>query len=339
MSTVEETPVAAVTDDLDAFSSEFFGQKSDAPPQASEEEVEAPEAPAVSDAPEDDDTHDDEVDDTLAPDETEDEEEDEAPVEEVVKPKRNRAQERIEELNTKYREEQRQRELLEARLAKLEQTNAPEVKPEAVVVKNAGPQPDDLNDDGTDKYSLGEFDPTYIRDLTRHTLQEEREAMKVQEQATVREQALESQKNALQSDWQEKLGPAQERYPDFQEKGQELISSFDGIDQTYGEYLTATIMSLDYGTDVLYYLANHPDEAKTIVASGPTKATVSLGRIEAKFANAEAEKQLARPKISQAPTPPAHVNRGSAPAKVSVSADTDDLDAFSSEFFKKKGRK
>lgn len=337
MSTNEETPAVTDTDDLDAFSADFFGQTSAVPEPASSEKDETLEVP-TDDAPVED-THLGE-DDTPANDEPEDDLEDEEDGEDETPPepvkKKSRAQERIEELNAKYREEQRQRELLEARLAKLEQKETPpEPKPQVAVVDN-GPQPEDLNEDGTEKYPLGEFDPTYIRDLTRHTLQSEREALKAQEQADATQQVIEDQKIALQSQWQEKLGPAQERYPDFQEKGQELISSFDGIDQTYGEYLTATIMSLDYGTDVLYYLANNPDEAKAIVNSGATKATVALGRIEAKFADADAEKQLARPKISKAPTPPAHVNKGSAPAKASVSPDTDDLDAFSSEFFKKK---
>lgn len=327
----QETPVGDVTDDLDTFSADFFGQKEATPPQASEEE--APDEAPTTDAPNEEDTHDGDSDTPADEPDDEDEDEDETPPEPVKK--KSRAQERIEELNAKYRETERELNELKQRLEQKE--NPVPVTQEQVVV-NKAPTPEDLNEDGTEKYPLGEFDPTYIRDLTRHTLQEEREAMKAQEQAEIAQQAIADQKTALQTEWQGKLGPAQERYPDFQEKGQELIAQFDGIDQNYGEYLTATIMSLDYGTDVLYYLANNPDEAKAIVASGPTKATVALGRIEAKFADADAEKQLARPKISKAPAPPAHVNKGSAVAKPTVAPDTDDLEAFSSEFFKKKGR-
>lgn len=321
-----EAPVIDVSDDLDAFSADFFNQKT---PEKAEEIVET-----EDDANENEDTHSGE-DDTPAQEESDelDEDEEETPPEPVKK--KSRAQERIEELNAKYRETERK---LAEVMAKLEQKEKPEPVAQVETV-NQGPQSDDLKEDGTEKYPLGEFDPTFIRDLTRYTLQEERNAMKVQEQADKEQEAITNQKASLHADWNTKLVPAQERYPDFMDKGQELISSFDGIDPKYGEYLTDTIMSLDYGTDVLYYLASHPDEAKTIVASGATKATIALGRIEAKFANAEAEKQLARPKISKAPPPPQHVNRGSAVARADVAPDTDDLDAFSSEFFKKKGRK
>ena len=75
-------------------------------------------------------------------------------------------------------------------------------------------------------------------------------------------------------------------------------------------------------------------EAKRIVDLGPTKAALALGRIEARFANAANPK--AAPKVSKAPTPPARLNRGSAQAMPDVPGDTDDLDAFSRQFFKKR---
>lgn len=324
----EDTPVVDTSDDLDAFSSTFFGQKTDTPEPASSEEAEAPDTEL--DAPEED-THSE--DDTLA--DEDDLDDDQTPEPEAeVKPKKNRFQERIDELTAGKREAERRLADLEAKFNK-----PPEPAPAPVVAKvEEGPLPDDVTADGTEKYPLGEFDPQYIRDLTRHTLHTEREAMKIQEQAEVQKQTLETERTALQSDWQEKLGPAQERYPDFQEKSADLIGSFGGIEPKYGEYLTTAIMSMDYGTDVLYYLASNPAEARAIVNSGATKATIALGRIESKFAVADAEKVIARPKVSNAPTPPARINKGSAVSKPTVDGDTDDLEAFSSEFFKKRGR-
>lgn len=333
-----ETSAVTDTDDLDAFSADFFGQKTAAPEPASSDEDETHEVPE-DDATNEEDTHLGD-DDTPANDEPEDEPEEtnedegDEPEPKPEPKKKSRAQERIEELNAKYRETERK---LAEVMAKLEQKETPAPTNEPVV-EDAGPTPDDKLEDGTEKYPLGEFDPNYIRDLTKFTIQQEREAAKQAEVQDQRQKAVQEQKAALAAEWEGKLGPARERYPDFQEKGETLISQFDGIDQSYGEYLTATIMSMDYGTDVLYHLASNPDEAKAIVASGPTKATIALGRLEAKFANADAEKQLARPKVSKAPAPPSHVNKGSAVAKAAVAPDTDDLDAFSSEFFKK-GRK
>lgn len=332
----EQTPVEDTSDDLDTFSSTFFGQSEDTKEPASSEEVET-----VDDDVEDaKDTHSEIEDDTLADEDDTEEVEAEAKPEDP-KPKKNRFQERIDELTGKAREAERReadvKKQLDAILAKLEQNENPKSTATPTTIEDTGPSPEDINEDGTEKYPLGEFDPQYIRDLTRHTIQQEREAVKAQDAAETQDKEIENQRAALQADWEGKLGPAQERYPDFREKGEELISSFDGIDPAYGEYLTSTIMSLDYGTDVLYYLANNVDEAQKIVNSGATKATVALGRLEAKFAVAAEEKQN-RPKVSQAPTPPVHVNKGSSVAHAEVPDDTDDLDAFASKLFNKKRR-
>lgn len=326
----EENPVDQDTDDLDVFSSEFFGQKKEQPEAATPEDDEDDPVDESDALEQNNDTQDGE--DTSDP---EDEPEDEPEPEKPAKPK-SRFQERIDELTSKAREAERERDAVIARLEKLEQNGKPEPAPK--VEEKAGPAPDDVNEDGTDKYPLGEFDPNYIRDLTRHTLETERQAIKDQEKQAEAQRELDTQKAALQADWQEKLGPAQERYPDFIEKGESLISVFDGIDQAYGEYLTSTLMSLEFGPDVLYYLANNVDEATKIVNSGPTKATIALGRLEAKFLAADEEKQKARPKVSQAPVPPPR-NKGSAVAVVEVPDDTDDLDAFAAKLFKKTKRR
>lgn len=341
MSTDNQTPVEPQETDLDAFSEEFFGQSTSGPEETNSEANEEQEA-EESDAPneQDSDTDEpkgDEPDDSEAEDDDTDDagEEEEEPAPQPKK--KNRFQERIDELNGKYREEQRQREALEARLAALEGMPRQDTNPapaQAVTEDNA-PRADDKNEDGTEKYPLGEFDPGFIKDLTRHTLAVEKAAMDAKaEQERQQSQANEAQQK-LDAEWQEKLVDARERYPDFNEKGQSLVDSFGGLDEAYGEYLTTTIMSMDHGTDVLYHLANNPDEAKAIVALGARKATLALGALETKFADVEAQKQLARPKVSNAPAPPPRA-KGSAPAKVRVEPDTDDLDAFEREFFNKR---
>lgn len=325
----EQTPVeSTVDDDLDTFSDVFFGRKAPDDEQASSEEVET----SNTDDDAQEDTHPEA--DTLANDE--DETEEPEAVAEEPKPKKNRFQERIDELTGKAREAERERDALIARLEKLEQTSKP--APVIEAAENTGPTPDDTNEDGTDKYPLGEFDPNYIRDLTRHTLQTEKEAMQREEAQKAQQTEMEAQRAALQTSWEEKLVPAQERYPDFREKGEELINSLNGLEPAYAEYLTATLMSMEYGPDVLYYLSNNPDEAHQIVNSGATKATIALGRLESKFAASEEEKQR-RPKVSQAPIPPTHLNKGSAVVKIEVPDDTDDLDAFADKFFDKKRRR
>jgi len=239
-------------------------------------------------------------------------------------------------LTAKAKEAERREQEVLKRFEALEAKLKPQNETTNPVTEDKGPAPDDTNEDGTEKYPLGEFDPNYIRDLTKFTLLQEKEAMKAEEEKASKQKQYETERHALEESWSEKVGPAKERYPDFREKGEQLFDTFSEIDQAYGEYLTATLMSMDHGPDVLYYLANNLDEANKIVASGPTKATIALGRLEGKFADTEAEKQKVRPKVSKAPAPPtAHV-KGTTAVLPDIPDDTEDLDAFSKKLFKKK---
>lgn len=332
---MEDTNIAAPAEDvsLDDFADELFGQSKSQPEPASLEKSE--EEPAEQDDAQEDEDNTQVGEEVDAPADHEDEEE-ATEVEEAPKPKKNRFQERIDELTSKAREAERKAAELEQRLAKFEKTTEPEAKPQVVEVQTDGPSPDDKNEDGTDKYPLGEFDPKFAADVVRHTLKVEREALLAQEKENQARLEREQQEAILQASWNEKLEPAKERYPDFIEKGQNLGATFDNIDPSYADYLSTTIMSMDYGPDVLYYLANNLDEATKIVQSGATKATIALGRLESKFAEADQAKQLARPKVSKAPTPPAHVNKGSAAAKAAVDPNTDDLEEFARALFNKK---
>lgn len=327
------TPVESniETSDLDSFAADLFGQKEAAPEPASSEET--TEEVVDRDVTETENT--DEAQETTDEDNESDEVDAEEPEEEEDKPKakpKNRAQERISELNTKWREEQRKREALEAQLAAL-QNPVKNTEPTAPVASGE-PDPTALKEDGTPKYPMGEFDKEYLKDLTKFQLNAALEEQRKQAEQLQARTQQEVQQQAIVEAWNEKLTPALDRYPDFQEKAEELLTGLSGLDSDYEDYIANTIMQMDYGPDVLYYLSENPSEARAIVDSGPTKAAIALGRLEAKFAQAEAEKTLARPKVSKAPTPPPRA-KGSAVAKTSVAPDTDDLEAFSREFVKK----
>ena len=194
------------------------------------------------------------------------------------------------------------------------------------------PDPMALKEDGEPVYPMGDYDPMYVRDLTRYTINQERVAMQA-EMAQQRQQAeLEQQGQALQSTWNGKVQEAIKEYPDFVEKGQALLNGFNDLSPDYGGYLTSVLMNMDHGTEVLYYLSNHPEEARTIVNSGAQKATLALGRLESRFM--KSEQDAPKPKISQAPAPPPVRARGTNAATVVVAPDTDDQEAFEREFFK-----
>lgn len=321
---IEPTDTPAVdpnTDDLDAFTTLFAGKAK----EKTEDTVEPDEVEPVS---EDEDT---EVEEQETEDEAPDEDDDseEKPAE---KPKKvNRVQERINELTARAREAERALAALQA--AQAPKQEEPAKAPTALVPDKTGPDPDALNADGTEKYPLGEFDPEYIRDMARHTIETEW-ARKEQEAAEQNQrQQMEQARAEIQNQWAERLAPALEQHEDFLDKTMELESAFDGLDPQYSDYLVQTIKSLDHGPEVLYYFANNLEEARKFVQSGPLNATLALGEINAMF---KGTTRKAEPKVSKAPPPP-QVNKGSK-TRVAVTPDTDDLDAFSDMFFKKSGR-
>ena len=334
----EQTIVEQTDTDLDSFSAEFFGQNK-AETGTAKPDPEVKEETAESDAPTIEDTH-DETDDEGEASKSETEDDlDEADEPKVEKPKKNRFQERIDELTAKGREAERKAQELERKLQELEQKAVKTPEPEVQKTNTAGPSPEDLNEDGTDKYPLGEFDPNYLKDFVAFQFEQREKQSQEKQRAEAERKAVEAEQNALREGWNSKLEPAQERYPDFMEKGQQLVESLNDLPPAYSEFLSATIMSLDNGPDVLYHLASNPSEAQKIVKAGNLKAALMLGALDARFEISKEETQTkttSRPKITNAPAPPTRLNKGSSTALPEVPDDTDDLDAFSAKLFKKR---
>lgn len=310
-------------DDLDAFSNDFFGQKS--------EEAKPVEKTAAG-AEQDDDSQASE--DTEAQEKEAELDDAEAAEEISEKPKRKTVQDRIDEV-VRQREELRRESATE--LAKLRQELEDFKKnsqPAKVIAEAQEPTPESLGADGEPLYALGEFDPQYIRDLTRFTLQQERAKVQAEMAEAQQADAAKQEQQVLQTQWNEKVVSAEKEYPDFVEKGQALLNGFNNLEPGYAGYLSSVLMSMDKGADVLYYLSNHPDEATSIVNSGAQKATLALGRLESRFL--QSEQVAPKPKITKAPTPPTERARGTNGAFVAVAPDTDNLDDFSAAFFAKK---
>lgn len=315
----EATPVD-VTEDLDAFSKTFFGGDA-------EEAAEKPETPPVEDAPVDEaPTVEDDEDDPLA---TED---DDQKPEIKITGKKKSAKERINELTARAREAERREEDLRRELEEARRNQNKADEPKVVKTEASdGPSPDAVDADGNAVYPLGEFDPNFVRDFMQYQFQKEREAEKARaEQERAKEQA-DAAKSELINSWEDKLVTAEKALPDLREKAEVLQEAFQSLDPAYGEHLAMTLMSLDNGPEVMYYLSENVSEAKKIVNMGAMGATLALGRLDAALAP---KREEPAPKTSNAPDP-APLNKGSAP-KVDVSDDTDDLEAFSKKFFKKR---
>lgn len=299
---------------------------------------EEPVEEVVEENPEDAQEEPEEVEDLATEDE-----EDEAPEEETppVK-KKNRAQERIDELTAKARTEERERlrerAEFEKRIQELEAKYETKEEPKALreQLPADAPHPDAKDADGELVYALGEFDPQYIADLTRWTIKQETQAAKAEAEAEARQRAIEQVQQELAVNWANKLDAFEETVPEVRENITTLVDTFQGIDDNYGEYLATTIMASEYGPEMMNYLALNLGEAQKIVASGPAAATLALGRLEARFVRSEEpeKKPGDSKKVSAAKEPPEDLNRGSH-GRFAVKPDTDDLAAFEREFFKK----
>lgn len=323
------TTTAPDTDDLDAFTDLFNSVKTEKSEEPVQEEVEkTPEEEVENLAPEET-VEDQDEEEVEAP------EEDSEPVEEAkpAEPKKpkNRAQERIDELTADKRAAQREAEELRKRLEALEKQTPPKEIAPVTELSEKAPNPDAKTADGEDLYPLGEFDPKYIRDLTRYTIKEEQAALRAEQEKEQAALAQQRARDELQDHWVDNLATVKDKYEDLIERGTELEETFKDLDPGYSEYLATTIKMMDKGPDVFYHLASNLDEAKRIVALGPVKATIALGRLEALFSSKEAPKEKT---VTKAPPPPV-LNKG-ASGRIPVADDTDDLDAFSKKFFNKR---
>lgn len=326
------------TDDLDAFNDLLSGVAKPTPAEVADEdqEIEAETSEEIDEtiednedplATEDKDTSDEDAEET---------EDDDLKLSGKRKGKKT-FQERINELTRQAREAERERDAIRLEMLEL-RTAKTEIKTETSVTDNQvkEPHPDDVGADGKPVYPLGEFDPKFISAITQHTFKIERERMLQEEKAQREENEKTQARQALATEWEGKLEEAETRYEDLRPRAAMLENTFSSLDPAYGEYLATTIMSLDKGADVLYYLSSNLNEAKKIVNLGPTLATVALGRLEAQFyEEPEVEKTAPVIKTSKAPIPPAVLNRGTS-AKLTIPDDTDDLDAFERKFYQKK---
>lgn len=322
----ESTTAFDTSDDLDAFSKNFFGNG-----EAPEKEEEPVEQDVEDQEVEDEELETDEPDDTTETDvEESDEEEEDEP---DPTPKKKSAADRIKELTAKNYETERQANAriaaLEAKLTELAEKQTPKT-PEVGKLPDGAPDPSAVKEDGTLVYELGEFDPRYITDLTRFTIKQETDAAMAYRQKAEQEQAIANARAEAQTAWSSKLKEAETEIPDITDKIRSLDSIVADVPADVGQYYVDVIMSLENGPQVLAYLADNPQKAQDIVRSGVASATLALGRLDSRVSKPKQEQKV----NTQAKRPATHVPRGTT-GRFNTRADTDDLDAFEKAFFKK----
>lgn len=336
--TVDDTQIN--TDSQEDFDAEFYGTKPKQTPvednndsdddnsETEEENLSEEQSDDPNIDADDDGTAENDDDDSSATEQGDDEPE----VEEKPKGKKS-VQERINELTAARREAEREAERLREELAKSRDSQTPrkedETKETETATEASAPNPDDK-----EKYPLGDLDPAYQQDMLDYKLDARLKELDAKREKELQETAERQRTEALQAEWLAKLEEAETTYENYRETVETLDDAFEGIDPEYGQFLAQTVMSMDKGPDILYHLAQHPDEANAIIKSNPVNAALALGRLEARFATVvEQEKKAPAKRTTKAPTPPASTNKGNAP-RFSVKPDTDDLDAFSDVFYK-----
>jgi len=346
--TDDNSNLVDIPEDLSSFKALFEGREAPKVEDtednalATDEDTDASNEDEVEDQEDSEAEEQDESEDESEDEESEDESEEEAeeePKDKGKKPK-SRYQTRIDELTRTAREAERREAALLARLEALETKekpvqDSPQESPLDRLPPDA-PNPDAVDAKGNPKYPLREYDPQYIFDLTKFAGQQAAKELEAERARAEAERQANAERDTIRNDWNKRLDAAEEEIPEIREHIAELVDTFQTVDPRYGEYLATLIMTSDTGPAIMEYLSQNIGEAQKIVASGPTAATLAIGRLEAKLQNlttrpAGEEKRNKKP--SGAPKPPVAVTRGTKGGKVTVSPDTEDLAAFKRDFF------
>jgi hypothetical protein len=222
--------------------------------------------------------------------------------EEKLEKPRKQPSDRIKELNSRLRSEQREKAELLSRLEKIEKGLAePKINDNSSDIGNR-PDPNDL-----DKYPLGALDDRYIEDMIEHV--SDAKAAKALESVLQREQEraqqaeAEKQLTELRTKAETLVSRGTDLHDDFEETVYEagLRGDWDLTQTTFEAAAEA-----EHGAEILYALATDPKEAHRVATLSPYQ--------QIKFVmdrNAEMSGAPVARKVPGAPAPPQSNIRGS----------------------------
>lgn len=211
--------------------------------------------------------------------------------EEEPQPRKGKtAKERIQELNAKAREKEREAEYWRG-VAEGRIKPQAEAEPEAAAVPepNAGPDPAD--------FEYGESDPKYILARAKFEARQEYEEQRERE-------SIEREIAELETGWKSRVETAKETYPDFDEK---VTARAERGEWPCPPLIALGIKQSEVGDHVAYHLATNLEEATRIAALPDILQAREFGRLEGKFLNAP---QAPARKVTKAPEPPTTLSRG-----------------------------
>lgn len=152
----------------------------------------------------------------------------------------------------------------------------------------------------------------YAKDLAEYSA---RKALENREKQEIQRRQQEAQEAATRS-WEERVERAKAEIPDFQE----MVESSE---VAVSDQVRDAIMDSDVGPQILYYLADNPEKAKSIGEMTVAKALRELGKIEASIeAKAKpVDKTPVPAKVaSKAPEPITPIRGGTASPDAKISS-------------------
>jgi hypothetical protein len=199
-------------------------------------------------------------------------------------------QRRIDKLNARYAEKEREAEYW--RQQALKSAGAPEQKPTEMTQKAPTVEASDKP-----KAENFETQAEFIEALTEWKVEQKQKAA----QAEQEKQKLLTQHETLQRTYAE-------RFKAFTDKTEDAVEVLESLaDVPRSQTVEDLILSSENGPELLYELAKNPEEAKRICSLPPTAAAREFGKFEAKVLSAKApvqEQKKPEPKtLTKAPKP------------------------------------
>lgn len=225
------------------------------------------------------------------------------------------AEKRIKRLLAQRRADERRIQELEGKIAASTRSATeppPAENKEEAKAERARPTPQDKKPDGSLKYSTYE---EFAEDLADWKVEQRLGQAFAERDKAAKEQAAktqqEQQQAAITNDWVGKVGKAREKYADF-----DTVALNEDLPVKSGSVVDVRILTSPTGTDLLYYLGQHPEELEKINALPPMDAAFELFKIESTLSGTPGPR-----KVTQAPPPAREVGgRGSAPTDSVASA-------------------
>jgi hypothetical protein len=290
----EGTQISEVTDDLEAFSAQLYGTGEPTDEKSPPADEGKPAGDGVDERA--DAADGDEGADTDPEAGDPDAEDGEEKPEEVEKRKRSTS-DRIKKLVADKREAERALAELQARVAAAE-------KPDLTAAK-ASDTTEALQEPDPAKYKFGELDPQYMRDLAKFEVKSELLAVQREQEQARQTEAANREADQVRQKAAEVTQAGQAKFSDFEEV---VVEAALAGEFALTQEMFETAVETAVAPDILYYLAQNPEESAKVAEMNPRQQALWFGRMEAKFSQPAPEPKR---KVTTAPPPPASLPKGS----------------------------